>query len=159
MIRPSLVRRRRGYSLTVVLIFMILLCALWSTVYRTTSTLLRVETSRLLQQTRDQGVMNSLARAIQLLQYSKPSDTRNPGRTQFTYDVQVSVPDLQNPGSCTTADYTVIYTAAPTAQAPYTLSAGDLRRSLRKYFRYRTLAVWMSTPSSKQRNSSGLPIS
>ena len=35
--------------------------------------------------------MNALAQAVQLLQYSKPSDSTNPGRTQFTYGVQVTV--------------------------------------------------------------------
>jgi hypothetical protein len=119
MIRASAARRRRGYSLAVVLIFMILLSALWSTAYRTTASLLRVETSRTLRQARDQGAMNALARALQLLQYSKPSDASNPGRTQFTYDVQVSIPDPQDRGSCTTAAYTVVYTAAPTAQDPF----------------------------------------
>ncbi|MFI5454622.1 MAG: hypothetical protein ACHRXM_04150 [Isosphaerales bacterium] len=114
MIRPLHVNPRRGYSLTVVLIFLILLFALWSTVYRTTSSLLRIETNRVLQQTRDQGAMNTLARAIQLLQYSKP----NPNRSQFTYGVTVSVPNTD--GSCGTAtrDYTVVYTAAPTSQNP-----------------------------------------
>jgi hypothetical protein len=71
----------------------------------------RIETNRVLQQTRDQGAMNALAQAIQLLQYSAPSDPDNPGRTVFTYDVSVPV---QNPsGGCTSTDYTVIYTARP----------------------------------------------
>ena len=108
-IRPS--RSRRGYALTVVLISLMLLFALWSFVSRTTSSLLRVETNRVLQQTRDQGAMNALGRAIQLLQYSKPSDSNNPGRTVFTYDVSVSQPNTS--GGCTLADYTVIYTARP----------------------------------------------
>ena len=50
------------------------------------------QANRVLQQTRDQGAMNALARAIQLLQYSKPSDPVNPSRTQFTYGVTVTVP-------------------------------------------------------------------
>jgi len=112
MIKLQHANPRRGYSLTVVLIFLILLFALWSTVYRTTSSLLRIETNRVVQQTRDQGAMNALAQAIQLLQYSKP----NPIRAQFTYGVTVSVPNTD--GSCGTADYTVIYTPAPTAQDP-----------------------------------------
>jgi Tfp pilus assembly protein PilX len=111
MMRPSPAGPRRGYTLTVVLIFMILLCALWSTVYRTTSSLLRIETNRLLQETRDQGAMNALAQAIQLLQYSKPSDSSNPSRTQFTYGVAVTVPTTS--GTCTSSDYTVVYTARP----------------------------------------------
>ena len=102
---------RRGYTFTVVLIFLFLLCALWSTVYRTTSSLLRVETNRVLQQTRDQGAMNALAQAIQLLQYSTPSTPGNPGRTLFTYGVQVSVTEPS--GACTTSDFTVAFSPAP----------------------------------------------
>jgi hypothetical protein len=104
-------RSRRGYTLTVVMISLMLLFALWCFVSRTTSSLLRVETNRVLQQTRDQGAMNALGRAIQLLQYSKPSDSKNPGRTVFTYDVSVTLPNTS--GGCTPADYTVIYTARP----------------------------------------------
>jgi len=114
MIKLQHANPRRGYSMTVVLIFLILLFALWSTVYRTTSSVLRIETNRVLQQTRDQGAMNALAQAIQLLQYSTPK----PSRPQFTYGVTVSVPNAD--GSCGTAtlDYTVVYTAAPTTQDP-----------------------------------------
>ena len=109
---PSRRNSRSGYTLTVVLIFLILLFALWSTVYRTTSSLLRIETNRTLQQTRDQGAMNALAQAIQLLQYSTPSDSSNPGRTQFTYGLAVTV---MNPtGGCETSNFTVQYSPAPT---------------------------------------------
>ncbi len=111
MIGPTPTCLRRGYSLTVVFIFLILLFALWSVVYRTTSSRLRIETCRVLQQIRDQGAMNALAQAVQLLQYSTPSDSSNPGRTQYTYGVQVSVTSVS--GTCTTADYTVVYTARP----------------------------------------------
>jgi Tfp pilus assembly protein PilV len=102
---------RRGFTMTVVLISLMLLFALWCFVARTTSSLLRIETNRVLQQTRDQGAMNALAQAIQLLQYSTPTDPNNPGRTVFTYDV--SVPVQNTTGGCTSTDYTVIYTARP----------------------------------------------
>jgi hypothetical protein len=102
---------RPGYSLTVVLVFLILMFALWSTVYRVTSTLLRVETNRVLQQGRDQGAMNALAQAVQLLQYSMPSDPNNPNRALFMYGVSVTI---QNPaGGCESAAYTVQFTPAP----------------------------------------------
>jgi Tfp pilus assembly protein PilX len=115
MMTPSRHHPRRGYTLTVVLIFLMLLFALWSTVYRTTSSLLRIETNRTLQQTRDQGAMNALAQAIQLLQYSAPYDSSNPSRTVFTYGVSVSV---TNPsGGCETSSFTVQYTPAPTQGA------------------------------------------
>jgi hypothetical protein len=118
MIEPLRASRRRGYSLTVVLIFLILLFALWAAVYRTTSSVLRIETNRVLQQSRDRGPMNALAQAVQLLQYSTPSDLTNPDRTQFTYGVTTTV---ANPdGSCgvATVDYTVVYTFAPIVGDP-----------------------------------------
>jgi hypothetical protein len=102
---------RRGYSLTVVLVFLILLFALWSTVYRSTSSILRIETNRVLQQSRDQGAMNALAQAIQLLQYSRPSDSTHPNRAQFIYGVTVTIEDSS--GACSTSDYTVQFTAWP----------------------------------------------
>jgi hypothetical protein len=116
MIRSRQSKVPKGYSLTVVLIFLILLFALWSTVYRSSASLLRIETNRVLQQTRDQGTMNALAQALQLLQYSTPSDPTNPDRTQFTYGVTVAVPSTTGP--CTTASYTVQFSPVPT-QGPY----------------------------------------
>jgi hypothetical protein len=111
MMRRRKPHRRRGYSLTVVLIFLILLFALWSTVYRSTSSLLRIETNRVLQQTRDQGAMNALAQSVQLLQYATPRDSSNPSRALFVYGVTVPVEDPS--GASTTADYTVQFTPAP----------------------------------------------
>jgi hypothetical protein len=104
---------RRGYTLTIVLIAIMMLFLLWSYATRTTSSLLRIETSRTLQETRDQGAMNALAQAIQLLEYSVPSDPSNPSRTVFTYGVSISVPNVGTGGGCTTSDYTVTYTAWP----------------------------------------------
>jgi Tfp pilus assembly protein PilX len=118
MIRTRYADPRRGYTLTIVLVFLILLFALWTTVYRTTSSLLRIETNRILQQTRDQSAMNALAQAVQLLEYGKPSNPANPSRTQFTYGVTETVPNAD--GSCGTAtlDYTVVYTFSPTPGDP-----------------------------------------
>ena len=116
MIRPRQPRPSKGYSLTVVLIFLILLFALWSTVYRSTSSLLRIETNRVLQQSRDEGAMTALAQALQLLQYSTPSglDESQPYsihlRSQRNY--------LSSTGSCVAASYTVQFTAMP-LQGPY----------------------------------------
>jgi hypothetical protein len=111
MMRRQRPHPRRGYSLTVVLVFLILMFALWSTVYRVTSSLLRVETNRVLQQTRDQGAMNALAQAIQLLQYSAPSDPNNPSRTLFVYGVTLTI---QSPtGACEAASFTIQFSPAP----------------------------------------------
>jgi Tfp pilus assembly protein PilX len=111
MMRQREPRRPKGYSLTVVLIFLILMFALWSTVYRSTSSLLRIETNRVLQQGRDQGAMNALAQSIQLLQYATPFDPNNPNRAQFVYGVTVTVQDPT--GACETANYTVQFSPAP----------------------------------------------
>lgn len=113
--------RRRGYSMTIALVFMILMFALWGAVYRTTSGVLRIETNRVSQQTRDQGAMNALAQAVQLLQYGKPPT--NSGRTQYTYNVTVTVPLVPLPSPppvppCVTLDYTVVYTYSPVSGSP-----------------------------------------
>jgi hypothetical protein len=114
MIRRIHLNPRRGYSLTVVVIFMILLFALWGTVARTTASVFRIETTRIMQQTCDQGPMNALAQALQLLQYSKPPT--NGGRTQFTYGLTVNV--ANSDGTCGTLDYTIVYTYSPVAGNP-----------------------------------------
>ncbi len=114
MIRLLHSNPRRGYSMTIVLVFLILMVALWGTVYRTTSSLLRIETNRVSRQIRDQGAMNALAQAVQLLQYGKPPT--NLGRTQFTYDVNVTVPNTD--GTCGTPDFTVVYTYTPVPGNP-----------------------------------------
>ncbi len=111
MMRRRQPHPKRGYSLTVVLIFLILIFALWSTVYRSSSSLLRIETNRVLQQTRDQGAMNALAQSIQLLQYATPRDPSNPNRALFIYGVTVTIQDPS--GASATADFTVQFTPAP----------------------------------------------
>jgi ABC-type transport system involved in multi-copper enzyme maturation permease subunit len=111
MIRLVRTRRRRGYSLTVVVIFLILLVAIWSTVCFSSSSLLLIETVRVMQQSRDQGPMNVLAQAVQLLQYSTPSDSSNPSRSTFTYGVTVTVSGTN--GSCSTNSYVVEFSPAP----------------------------------------------
>ena len=109
---------RRGYAMTIVLVFLILMFALWGAVYRTTSSLLRIETNRVSQQTRDQGAINALAQAVQLLEYGKPSSPGNPSRTQFTYGVTETVPNADGSCGAATLDYTVVYTFSPTAGDP-----------------------------------------
>ena len=118
MIRPLHSHPRRGYSLTVVVIFLMLLFALWGTVARTTASVLRIETNRIMQQTRDQGPMNALAQAIQLLQYGKPSDPTNSSRTQFTYGVTVTVPNSDGSSGSATLNYIIVYTYSPVVGIP-----------------------------------------
>ena len=97
--------------MTVVLIFLLLLCSLWCMVFATTSSALRIESNRTSQKARDQGAMNALAQAIRLLEYSKPFGV---GRTQFTYGV--TIPNASGAGP--SSYYTVVYQAAPTPQDP-----------------------------------------
>ena len=49
--------RRGGYSLTVVLLFLVLLLFLWAAVYRTTASFLRVETARVKRNDLDNGML------------------------------------------------------------------------------------------------------
>jgi hypothetical protein len=127
MIRPLHVNPRRGYSLTVVLIFLILMLALWGTVYRTTSSVLRVETNCVSQQSLDPGALNALAQAVQLLQYVTLSVPNPPSGTQYIYDVNVTVPIFPVPAPplspCGSEDFTVVYTYSPIAGV-----GGDLNR-------------------------------
>jgi hypothetical protein len=113
MIHSAARATRRGYTLTVVLITLMMLFLLWSYAASTTSSLLRVETARVVQQTRDQGAMNALAQAIQLLEYSTPYDSNDPTRTEFVYAVSVSVPPTGEGDGCTSSSFTVVYTARP----------------------------------------------
>ena len=55
---------RRGYSLTVVLLFLVLLFWLWAAVYRSTASLIRVETARATRDNLDAGMMNALAQGL-----------------------------------------------------------------------------------------------
>lgn len=102
---------RRGYSLTVVLIYLMLLFALWSTVYRSSASLLRIESARLLNNNRNEGAVNALAKAVRLLEYSKPSDPSHPARTHFEYGIQVMVPNAL--GQCEPRDFVVEFDPEP----------------------------------------------
>ena len=70
-------RRRGGYSLTVVLLFLVLLLCLWAAVYRTTASFLRVETARVKRNDLDNGMLNALAQALWYLE-TNPTLPRNP---------------------------------------------------------------------------------
>jgi hypothetical protein len=70
---------RRGYSLTLVVIYLFLLFALWGTVYHATSSLLRIETERLNRKARDEGAMQALARAVRLLEFGRPPGSKTYG--------------------------------------------------------------------------------
>ena len=82
------------------------------TVFRTMLSLIRIETNRILQQTRDQGAINALAQAVQLLQYGKPSNPKQPGRTHFVYGVVVTVENASGNGA-SSCEFTVEFDREP----------------------------------------------
>ena len=102
MMRPYLVRPRRGYSLTVVLLFLVLLFFLWAAVYRTTGTLLRVETARAQLDDLDAGL---LAAQAQALMYLEAHSTLT--RTPVSYGIKVPANDPLG------KDFTATFTPSP----------------------------------------------
>jgi len=100
-------RRRRGYSLTVVLLFLVLLLFLWSAVYRTTASFLRVETARVTHNDLDNGILSALALALLYLE-KNPTLPRNP----VTYGITVPV-NPNNPNNPEGPNFTATFTPAP----------------------------------------------
>ncbi len=99
--------RRRGYSLTVVLLFLVLLLFLWAAVYRTTASLLRVETARVKRNDLDNGMLGALAQALLYLEKT-PTLPRNP----VTYGITVPV-NPNNPNNPEGPNFTATFTPAP----------------------------------------------
>ncbi len=99
--------RRGGYSLTVVLLFLVLLLFLWAAVYRTTASFLRVETARVKRNDLDNGMLGALAQALWYLE-------RNPTltRTPVTYGITVPV-NPNNPNNPEGPNFTATFTPAP----------------------------------------------
>ncbi len=95
---------RRGYSLTVVLLFLVLLLCLWAAVYRTTASFLRVETARVKRNDLDNGMLAALAQALMYLE-NNPALPRNP----VTYGITVPV-NQNNPEG---PNFTATFTPAP----------------------------------------------
>jgi Tfp pilus assembly protein PilX len=95
---------RRGYSLTVVLLFLVLLLFLWAAVYRTTASFLRVETARVKRNDLDEGMQAVLAKALWYLE-TNPTLPRN----QVTYGITVPV----NPNNPEGPNFTATFTPSP----------------------------------------------
>ena len=100
-------RRRRGYSLTVVLLFLVLLLFLWAAVYRTTASFLRVETARVKRNDLDNGMLGALAQALLYLE-KNPTLPRNP----VTYGITVPV-NPNNPNNPEGPNFTATFTPTP----------------------------------------------
>jgi hypothetical protein len=97
-------RRRRGSSLTIVLLFLVLIFSLWAAVYRTTASFLRSETARVQRDELDAGPLDAIGLAIMYLE-------KNPTtlRVTTTYGVTVQGTDFTitfTPGSGT-SDWTI----------------------------------------------------
>ncbi len=92
---------RRGYSLTVVLLFLVLLFCLWAAVYRTTASFLRTETVRVKRNDLDEGMTAALGQALWYLE-TNPTLARN----AVTYGVTVAV----SPSNPNGPDYTLTFT-------------------------------------------------
>jgi hypothetical protein len=65
-------RRRRGYTVMLVLVFLILLLSLLGLTYRQAATVLRLEAARSKQILRDEGSLQATARAMAMLQNGPP---------------------------------------------------------------------------------------
>ena len=63
---------RRGYAMVLVLVFLALMLSLHAVVVRNLGAGLRIEKVRVLQQQRDEGSMEALARAVSLLETGLP---------------------------------------------------------------------------------------
>ncbi|WP_165220469.1 hypothetical protein [Aquisphaera insulae] len=101
-------RPRRGSSLTIVLLFLVLLLSLWAAVYRTTASFLRAESARVRRDDLDAGELDAIGLAILYLD-------RTPAmpRATTSYGVTVQGKDFTvtfTPGSGA-SDWTV--SAAP----------------------------------------------
>ena len=81
--------RRRGFTFTVVLLFLILMFALWMTVCRTSASLVRVQTARVQQDLRDERLMNALAQTLSNIE-DHPKDLNKTGSNTYSGSVQTS---------------------------------------------------------------------
>jgi hypothetical protein len=97
--------RRRGYSLTVVLLFLVLLLFLWAAVYRTTASFLRVETARVKRNDLDNGMLGALAQA---LWYVETNPTPCAGSCGFSVPLNPNNPN--NPNNPQKLDFTATFT-------------------------------------------------
>ena len=95
---------RRGYSLTVVLLFLVLLLCLWAAVYRTTASFLRVETARVKRNDLDNGMLGALAQALWYLE-----TTPTLPRSTVIYEITVPV-NPNNPNNPEGPYFTATFT-------------------------------------------------
>jgi hypothetical protein len=102
MMRPCLVQPRSGYSLTVVLLFLVLLFSLWAAVYRTTGALIRVETARVQRGDLDAGLFAAQGQALMFLEAHSSM-----ARIPVSYGIKVP------PNDPLGSDFTATFTPNP----------------------------------------------
>jgi Tfp pilus assembly protein PilX len=109
MKRPRIrVQNRRGFALVLVVVTILVLLGFWAMAYRETASLIRVESSRLLNQTRAvQSIhaMTALDQALTLLEVSIPTNRQT---YVYTCTVNVTPPAM----------FTVTFTPTPNNQLP-----------------------------------------
>jgi len=115
--RKQRTKRRRGYALVTVMIFLVLMLTLMGVARRHLASVLRVEQSRVQAEHRDEGLMHALAQAMQLLETGRPPSspyvcstivTTSLGAESFRVIFNRSSPD----------HWTVRVTPTPTGQNP-----------------------------------------
>ncbi len=114
----SLHRRapRRGFSLTVVLLFILLLMYLWAVVYRTTGSLIRIQTARVQNDVRDAGMLNALGQALMYMEHHATDPLKLPVSQQvFTVQVRNAEIDTWD------VDHLVTFSDAAGKYAQYTV--------------------------------------
>jgi hypothetical protein len=107
---------RRGYSLTVVLLFLMLLLCLWAAVYRTSASFLRVETARVKRNDLDNGMLGALAQALMYLEKHPAALPLNGA----TYGITVPL-NPNNPNDPEGTNFTATFTPATTLPNGWTI--------------------------------------
>ena len=110
--------RRHGYSLTVVLLFLVLLLFLWAAVYRTTASFLRVETAQVNRNNLDSGMLGALAQALLFLE-KNPTLSRN--AVIYGIPVPVNPNNPNNPNSPQVTNFTATFTPSTTPANGWTI--------------------------------------
>ena len=108
-------KRRAGFALLLVIGFNVMLLAVWSVAYRSVGSAIRVEMTRSLRRTRDDGTMTALGQGVALLQFSSPLNADgSPITSPETYTCYVQL-DLVTPTTTTERWFAVVYTLQPPA--------------------------------------------
>ena len=115
MIARTARKRRAGFALLLVIGFNVMLLAVWSVAYRSVGAAIRVEMTRSLRRTRDDGTMTALGQGVALLQFCSPINADSSPITSpesYTCYVQLT---LNTPTTTSPRWFAVVYTPVPLA--------------------------------------------